>query len=128
MTNLAKLILPAAMLLLGAFSVVFGPASPRFADDPSKALVGGLLLITWGTLLTWYQVRGYRGGAATIIGGFLVGLGAYSACDGLLWNTPSSAKEIGLEIVVFGIFTGAGIALLMQGHRIHRRVRDENRP
>lgn len=109
-----------AMVLLGIFGIMLAPSSSRFVEVPIKPVILGAMLLIWGILLAWYQTKSYRGGAATIIGGFLVGLAAFTAAENLLWRPPVTSREASLEIAAFLIFLVAGGALLIQGHRIHK--------
>jgi hypothetical protein len=83
------------------------------------AALSGLFL-AWAILLAYYQSRSYRGGAASIIGALLLGIGIWTGLAPLLWEEPPAGKDawLGASVVIFLI--GSGLALMLQGHRIHK--------
>lgn len=84
----------------------------------------GAIFSIWGGLLLWYRAKKYRGGAATIIGTFILGLAINSLLDHFFLTLPATLKDafIQASIIIFQILSGT--ALLKQGHKIHR-LKDE---
>jgi hypothetical protein len=86
----------------------------------------GIVFLLWGVLLIQYQARSYRGGAATIVGAFLLGIGLSELVGELLWKEPLTTRDAWTVLVAEVTFFIAGLALLVQGHRIHRANVQQN--
>jgi hypothetical protein len=83
------------------------------------AALSGLFL-GWAVLLAYYQSRSYRGGAASVIGAVLLGIGVWTGLAPLLWEQQPVGRDAWLEGAVVIFLIGSGIALMLQGHRIHK--------
>jgi hypothetical protein len=93
---------------------------PEHSGSSVKYVALSGLLLGWAILLGYYQSKSYRGGAASIIGAVLVGVGIWTGLGALLWEEQLARKDAGLEASVIIFLIGSGIALMLQGHRIHK--------
>lgn len=102
-----------------SLSVVFGPRVPDSASS-AKSLVLAAMLLGWAMLLAYYQSKSYRGGAASIVGAILLGIGMWSASGEFLWHEHAIEKDRWTHVLATLFLIGSGIALLRQGHQIHK--------
>lgn len=100
--------------------IVVGSRSAKFIDAPAEPVVMGLVFLAWGILLILYRARSYKGGAASIVGAILLGIGIWSVIGEVFWQLRPTVKEMWTAVAAEGFMVVAGTALLLQGHRIHR--------
>ena len=102
-----------------SLSVVFGPRTTGSASL-AKSLVLAAMLLGWAMLLAFYQSKSYRGGAASIVGAILFGIGIWSVFGELFWHEHAIEKDRWTHVLAILFLIGSGSALLRQGHQIHK--------
>lgn len=112
-------IIAVQLALLGLAMAVLGPGQAAYAGAPAKPVVVGAMLLVWGTLLFISARARYRGGTPSYLGAVLVGFGLWAGAGAMLWAGPAGAVQHALTGCALA---GAGVLLLLYGHRIHVRV------
>lgn len=102
----------------GGFAIVLAGKGER---PTGEAIALGIVLVTWGMALFYYQSNSYRGGAASVIGAILLGIGVWNAPVDVFWTAHPAVREAWISAVTDLFIVGSGIALLIQGHRIHKQ-------
>ena len=108
------------LVLLALLFAMFAPSMPRFGEAPAQPYVVGLLLLVWGVLLIRYQTSSYKGGTASVFGAFLLGVGVWGVCGEIFWREYVATKPAWARVMAEATFVIVGVALLVQGHRIHK--------
>jgi ABC-type Mn2+/Zn2+ transport system permease subunit len=111
-------IIVALFTLTASFAVIVARRTPEHSASVSYVALAGVLL-GWAILLGYYQSKPYRGGTASIVGAILLGIGIWSGLGELFWEERTSQKDVWLGALVTLFFIGTGVALTLQGHRIH---------
>lgn len=114
------------LILVALLTAMAAPNMPSYASAPAQPYVMGIVLLVWGVLLIQYQKLSYKGGAATIIGAFLFGIGLAELSGEFLWKHHEATSEVWITAIAETGFIVAGLALLAQGHRIHKAVTKQN--
>jgi len=122
-----KYVVSVIFLLIGIGFVVRGPVLPEDFVNPLKPIALGIAFFMWGVSLNLYTKSNYRGGAASIIGAFLVGFGLYTSADVLhMDKSLADPQKLAIYVAVALLYV-AGAALLRQGHRIHKEIAEREK-
>jgi len=108
------------LTVTACLAVIVALRPPEQSGFPVKYIVLAGLLLGWAILLAYYQLKSYRGGAASIIGAIVLGIAIQAGLGGLLWEEHTNLKEAWLYALVTLLFIGMGAALMLQGHRKHK--------
>lgn len=106
------------LVTTGGFAVVLAGKGER---PTGEAIALGIVLVAWAMALFYYQSHSYRGGAASVIGAILIGIGIWNASVDVFWTAHASVREAWISAVTDLFIIGSGMALLVQGHRIHKQ-------
>jgi len=93
---------------------------PENVEFSVKYIALSGLLLAWAMLLGYYQSKSYRGGAASIIGTILLGIGIWAGFGGFFWKEHTTQSDAWLYALANVALICMGIALILQGHRIHK--------
>lgn len=107
------------MIFVGNFGIMSSLHEPPIQ---ASQLSIGLVMTAWGGFLLWYSIKSYRGGAATIIGVFLLGLAIHSVIESVFWAELATPKEARSQYLMIVFCALAGLALVKQGHIIHKLI------
>ena len=111
-----------------ALLVTMGRHLPQFSGASFKPVMLGVVMLAWAMLLNYYLTKSYRGGAASIVGAIMLGVSIWSGLGELLWPEFATVRQTWTSVLASLFFVGAGLALLIQGHRLHkaytRKVQD----
>lgn len=100
---------------------------PRHLESPAKPISLGIVFLVWAYSLVKSVSSNYKGGAASVVGAFLIGMGIYSATSILYLSKDLTTVEIFASHLAYIVFFIAGAALMYQGHRIHKTKRAYNK-
>ena len=114
-----------------ALLVTMGRHIPQFSDTPFKPVMLGVVMFGWAILLNYFLIKSYRGGAASIVGAIMTGVGIWSGLGELFWPEYTTVRLAWTSALASLFFVVAGVTLLMQGHRLHtlhaRKIQDTQR-
>lgn len=105
---------------LGLLAVVLGPWLPGSEEAGRQRTVLGFVLLSWGVAFGFYRMKSYRGGAASIVGLLLLGIGISYGIGNFLWRTHATEKDFLTNVFASVFLIVAGVALLWQGHKVHK--------
>lgn len=105
------------MIILGNFALM---SEVHKSPINVGRLSMGTVITVWGAFLLWYNIKSYRGGAATIVGVFLLGMAVHYVVESLFQATSVNLKEESSLNMAIALCALAGLALVRQGHKIHR--------
>jgi len=109
------------VLIAFALAVFAAGLDARSPPETLKIHTAGVLFLAWGVAAWRYAARGHRGGVATVVGAFLLGLGAWAALGWLYWGAGDPALQGPAGILAAALLLLAGRALLAQGRQVNRR-------
>jgi hypothetical protein len=104
----------------GILVLAFLPGTPKYAVVPAGPIIMGLVFLVWSSLLVLYLSRSYRGGAGSIVGAVLLGIGIWSVVVNVLGAGYVDTEKAWMETIGALLSILAGVALLVQGHKIHK--------
>lgn len=110
------------LALLGFLFIAFSSSMTEPPNSPIKSTFLGAVFIAWAYLLFEYIKSNYKGGPASIIGAILTGFGIYMFPDILMLKETNTPVEATATYLTSGLLILAGLILLFQGHRMHKKI------